>query len=55
MKAVTVTRPTVVTVATRSPAKIAGNELAARMNAMLEIASEPGDTTFTLTLAPDEG
>ena len=30
-------------------------ELAARMNAMLEISSEPGDTTFTLTLAPDEG
>jgi signal transduction histidine kinase len=30
-------------------------ELAARMNATLAIASEPGDTTFTLTLAPDEG
>ena len=30
-------------------------ELAARMNTTLEIASEPGDTTFTLTLAPDEG
>ncbi|HXR13972.1 MAG TPA: HAMP domain-containing sensor histidine kinase [Solirubrobacteraceae bacterium] len=30
-------------------------ELAARMNAVLEISSKPGDTTFTLTLAPDEG
>jgi signal transduction histidine kinase len=30
-------------------------ELAARMNTTLEIASERGDTTFTLTLAPDEG